>query len=350
MAKSGKGIYPSIHPLKDEQDRKKRKKTRSRPPTNPQHSPDAERLAVLDRAWALGATLWDTSAAYGDSEDLVGTWLRLHPARRADIFLCTKFGVGWREDPETGAIAFSVDTSPAACRASCERSLHRLGVESIDLFYVHRFDRRTPVEETMGALVELKKYVVASGCRFRVSLVLLPFLLLLLVLLLVGVRPAVLLLSSSFSPLPPPPSQSTTAYSTSTLTRAFSPPSPAHNREGKIKHIGFSECSSATLRRGHAVHPITAVQVEYNPWTLDIEGPAGTDLLATCRELGVAIVAYSPLGRGFITGRLVRRMSPSIICSSIHLIHNPLPIAPTPTPTHSLTHALRPLSLTPKLK
>lgn len=77
-----------------------------------------------------------------------------------------------------------------------------------------------------------------------------------------------------------------------------------NDRQGKIKHIGFSECSSDTLRRGHAIHPISAVQIEYNPWTLDIEGESGTNLLSTCRELGVAIVPYSPLGRGFITGRL----------------------------------------------
>lgn len=75
------------------------------------------------------------------------------------------------------------------------------------------------------------------------------------------------------------------------------------SREGKIKHFGFSECSSDTLRRGHAIHPISAVQIEYNPWTLDIEDDAGTNLLATCRELGVAVVPYSPLGRGFLTGR-----------------------------------------------
>lgn len=75
------------------------------------------------------------------------------------------------------------------------------------------------------------------------------------------------------------------------------------SREGKIKHIGFSECSSDTLRRGYAIHPIAAVQIEYNPWTLDIESEAGTNLLSTCRELGVAMVTYSPLGRGFMTGR-----------------------------------------------
>ncbi|KAG4217076.1 hypothetical protein PC116_g34443, partial [Phytophthora cactorum] len=78
-------------------------------------------------------------------------------------------------------------------------------------------------------------------------------------------------------------------------------------KEGKIKYLGLSECSSATLRRAHAVHPITAVEVEYNPWSLEIESEDGTNLLATCRELGVAIVAYSPLGRGFLTGRYKSR-------------------------------------------
>jgi aryl-alcohol dehydrogenase-like predicted oxidoreductase len=84
-------------------------------------------------------------------------------------------------------------------------------------------------------------------------------------------------------------------------------------REGKIKHIGFSECSSGTLRRGVAVGPVSAVQIEYNPWTLEIETEAGTNLLATCRELGVAVVTFSPLGRGFLTGRLVQRISASVL-------------------------------------
>lgn len=76
-----------------------------------------------------------------------------------------------------------------------------------------------------------------------------------------------------------------------------------YGRKGKIRHIGLSECSSSTLRRAHAIHPISAVQFEYNPWSLDIETETGTNLLATCRELGVALVTYSPLGRGFLTGR-----------------------------------------------
>ncbi|KAI0411596.1 Aldo/keto reductase-like protein [Xylaria grammica] len=190
---------------------------------------DAERFEVLDRAWEIGATFWDTAAGYGDNEALVGKWFKLHPERRRDVFIATKFGLRI-DDSEVGKFAFAVDSSPENCRRSCEKSLQNLGVDSVDLFYVHRFDRVTPVEKTMEALVELK-------------------------------------------------------------------------REGKIKYIGLSEPSSDTVRRAYAVHPIAAVQIEYNPWSLDIETEAGTNLLATCRELGVAIVAYSPLGRGFLTGR-----------------------------------------------
>ncbi|KAK7425704.1 hypothetical protein QQZ08_007803 [Neonectria magnoliae] len=186
-----------------------------------QAPPDEDRLAVLDRAWELGATFWDSAAAYGDNEVLIGKWFALNPERRQDIFLATKFGLGWKI--EDGKFTASIDSSPENCRESCERSLRDLGVDCIDLFYVHRLDSVTPVEKIMGAFVELKK-------------------------------------------------------------------------DGKIKYIGLSECSSNTLRRAHAVHPITAVQIEYSPWSLDIENEAGTNLLDTCRELGVAIVPYSPLG------------------------------------------------------
>ncbi|KAI1424178.1 Aldo/keto reductase-like protein [Xylaria sp. FL1777] len=190
---------------------------------------EAERFKVLDRAWELGATFWDTAAGYGDNEALVGKWFKLHPERRHDVFIATKFG--FRVDQgEDGKLNFAIDSSPGNCRRSCEDSLQKLGVDCIDLFYVHRFDRVTPIEKTMEALVELK-------------------------------------------------------------------------REGKIKCIGLSEASSETVRRACAVHPVTAVQIEYNPWSLDIETDAGTNLLATCRELGVAIVAYSPLGRGFLSGK-----------------------------------------------
>ncbi|KAJ8107259.1 hypothetical protein ONZ43_g6788 [Nemania bipapillata] len=190
---------------------------------------DAERFTVLDRAWEIGATFWDTAAGYGDNETLIGKWLKQHPERRQDVFIATKFGFR-AEVADDGKAVIEVDSSPGNCQRSCKNSLQDMGIDCIDLFYVHRFDRITPVEKTMEALVELKS-------------------------------------------------------------------------EGKIKHIGLSEPSSDTLRRAFAIHPVTAVQIEYNPWSLDIETEAGTNLLATCRELGVAIVAYSPLGRGFLSGR-----------------------------------------------
>ncbi|GKT45222.1 aldo-keto reductase yakc [NADP(+)] [Colletotrichum spaethianum] len=190
---------------------------------------DEERLAFLDHAWEIGATNWDTSDLYGDNEDLLGKWFKLHPERRADIFLASKFALRG-EVKDDGSFGFRVDSSPEYCREACERSLKRLGVESIDLYYVHRLDEKTPIEKTIEEMVKLKN-------------------------------------------------------------------------EGKIKYLGISECSSASLRRAHAVHPISAVQVEYNPWSLEIEGPAGTNLLQTCRELGVTVFAYSPLGRGIMTGR-----------------------------------------------
>ncbi|KAJ8129481.1 hypothetical protein O1611_g4152 [Lasiodiplodia mahajangana] len=190
---------------------------------------DMERFKVLDRAWEIGATFWDTAAGYGDNEALIGKWLKQHPERRKDVFIATKFGFS-AEVGEDGRTTLMANSSPENCRRSCEKSLRDLNVDSIDLFYVHRFDRVTPVEKTMEAMVALK-------------------------------------------------------------------------REGKIKHIGLSEASSDTVRRACAIHPVAAVQIEYNPWSLDIETEAGTNLLATCRELGVAIVAYSPLGRGFLTGR-----------------------------------------------
>ncbi|KAH8879822.1 Aldo/keto reductase-like protein [Thozetella sp. PMI_491] len=192
--------------------------------------PDEERLAVLDRAWELGCTNWDTSNAYGDCEDLIAKWFKLHPERRADIFLATKFGLTATYTPE-GKFQLGADSTPENARTSCERSLKRLGVDSIDLFYVHRLNKDTPVEKTAEALAELKK-------------------------------------------------------------------------EGKIKAVGLSEISSQSLRRAHKIVPIDAVQMEYSPWHLEIENEAGTDLLKTCRELGVTTFAYSPLSRGFLTGKV----------------------------------------------
>ncbi|KAL2022151.1 hypothetical protein VTK56DRAFT_5980 [Thermocarpiscus australiensis] len=191
---------------------------------------DEERFAVLDRAWELGCTNWDTSDMYGDCEDVLGKWFARHPERRNDIFLATKFGVV-RKLKDDGSVEFAIDSSPERARAGCERSLKRLGVDSIDLYYVHRTDGKTPIEKTMEALRDLKA-------------------------------------------------------------------------EGKIKAIGLSECSSNTLRRAFKVAPVDAVQIEYSPWLLDIENESGTNLLATCRELGVTVFAYSPLGRGFLTGQV----------------------------------------------
>ncbi|KAJ3527971.1 hypothetical protein NM208_g10441 [Fusarium decemcellulare] len=185
---------------------------------------DEERLKVLDRAWELGCTNWDTADIYGDSEDLIGKWLKLHPERRQDIFLATKFGLRFADGD------IKRNSSPEYARECIEKSLKRLGVEQIDLYYMHRAVEEVPIEKTVEAMKQMVE-------------------------------------------------------------------------EGKVKYLGLSEISSTTLRRAHAVHPISAVQVEYNPWTLDIEGPSGTHLLKTCDELDVAVFAYSPLGRGILTGR-----------------------------------------------
>ncbi|KAK8043347.1 ATP-dependent RNA helicase DBP9 [Apiospora rasikravindrae] len=186
---------------------------------------DETRLKLLDRAWELGCTNWDTADVYGDSEDVVGKWFKLHPERRADIFLATKFGLQVR-----GSEGIVVDSTPEYCEKAVEQSLKRLGVDQIDLYYVHRVDPEVSIERTVGAMKKLVE-------------------------------------------------------------------------QGIVKYLGLSEVSSSTLRRAHAIHPISAVQVEYNPWTLDIEQESGTHLLATAKELGVSVLAYSPLGRGMLTGR-----------------------------------------------
>ncbi|RGP61745.1 alcohol dehydrogenase [Fusarium sporotrichioides] len=186
--------------------------------------PDEERLKVLDRAWELGCTNWDTANIYGDNEDLIGKWFKLHPERRQDIFLATKFGI---KISDKGMVT---DSTPEHVKESIERSLKRLGVEHIDLYYMHRVREDVPIEKTVEAMKQLVD-------------------------------------------------------------------------EGKVKYLGLSEVSSTTVRRAHAIHTISAVQVEYNPWTLDIEGPSGTHILKTCQELDIAVFAYSPLGRGILTGR-----------------------------------------------
>ncbi|KAH6613014.1 NADP-dependent oxidoreductase domain-containing protein [Boeremia exigua] len=188
--------------------------------------PDSQRLALLDKAHDLGQRFWDTADMYGDNEDLLGKWFAANPNKRSDIFLATKFANKTLPDGSS-----AVDSTPEYARTACEKSLQRLGLPSVDLYYVHRVDLKTPIEKTMEALVELKN-------------------------------------------------------------------------EGKFKYIGLSEVSSSTLRRAHAVHPITAVQIEYSPFALEAENENGTYLLATARELGVAVVCYSPLGRGLFGGAL----------------------------------------------
>ncbi|KAF7790306.1 hypothetical protein EIP86_001260 [Pleurotus ostreatoroseus] len=183
--------------------------------------PDEERLKLLDAVYERGCTNWDTADMYGDSEELLGKWFK-RTGKRNEIFLATKFGFVFKE----GRV---VDGSPEHARFSVEQSLRRLGVDHIDLYYLHRPDPTVPIETTVGAMAEFVK-------------------------------------------------------------------------EGKVKYLGLSECSADTLRRAHKVHPIAALQVEYSPFVLDIEEDKNS-LLKTARELGVAIIAYSPLGRGILTGR-----------------------------------------------
>ncbi|KAI0063928.1 Aldo/keto reductase [Artomyces pyxidatus] len=183
--------------------------------------PDEERLKILDAVYEAGCTNWDTADIYKDSEDLIGKWFK-RTGKRDEIFLATKFGIGSPSGKR-------VDGDPAYVRQAFEKSVKRLGVEKVDLYYLHRPDTTVPIEYTVGAMAELVK-------------------------------------------------------------------------EGKVKYIGLSEVSASTLRRAHAVHPISAVQVEYSPFTLDIEAKENA-VLQTARELGVAIIAYSPLGRGLLTGK-----------------------------------------------
>ncbi|EPT05703.1 hypothetical protein FOMPIDRAFT_1021419 [Fomitopsis schrenkii] len=184
--------------------------------------PDQERLKVLDAVYASGCTFWDTADVYADSEELLGRWFQ-RTGKRTDIFLATKFGL------RSGVPGKTSNGDPAYVRQSCERSLKRLGVDQIDLYYLHRPDPTVPIEKTIEAMAQLVS-------------------------------------------------------------------------EGKVKYLGLSECSAETLRRAHAVHPISALQVEYSPFTLDIEDDK-IGLLKAARELGTTIIAYSPLGRGLLTGK-----------------------------------------------
>jgi aryl-alcohol dehydrogenase-like predicted oxidoreductase len=184
---------------------------------------EEEARRTILRALDLGCGFLDTSDMYGPhtNERLVGATIA---SRREEVFLATKFGI--KLELVDGRPQRSIDGSPAYVHGACAGSLERLGVEHIDLYYQHRVDPGTPIEETVGAMAELVE-------------------------------------------------------------------------QGKVRYLGLSEASAETIRRAHAVHPITAVQTEYSLWTRDLE----QDILPTLEELGIALVAYSPLGRGFLSGR-----------------------------------------------
>ena len=185
---------------------------------------EGEAVATIHRAIELGCTFLDTAEMYGPftNEELLGKALA---GRRGEVRIATKFGVVGRPGPD-GELVRVNDGSPENVRRSIEGSLGRLGTDHVDLYYLHRVDPGTPIEETVGAMGELVT-------------------------------------------------------------------------EGKVLGIGLSEAAADTIRRAHATHPITALQTEYSLWTRDVE----EEILPACRELGIGFVAYSPLGRGFLSGR-----------------------------------------------
>ncbi|MEG3631321.1 aldo/keto reductase [Streptomyces poriticola] len=187
---------------------------------------EAQSLRTLEAGLDLGVTLLDTADMYGKghNERLVGQAVA---GRRDQVVLATKFGI--RRDDRDPRQGRQVDSSPEYCRQAIDASLRRLGVDHVDLYYLHRRSPDVPIEETVGAMAELVQ-------------------------------------------------------------------------AGKVRHLGLSEVSARTLRSAHAVHPIAAVQTEYSLWTREVE----QDVLPAARELGVALVAYSPIGRGFLTGAITR--------------------------------------------
>ena len=187
-----------------------------------QPSDEGQATAVIHRALDLGVTFFDTAEMYGPHTNEIQVGKALAD-RRDRAFVATKFGIGYNAD----RTKLTVDGSPANVRRAIEGSLKRLGMDHVDLYYLHRVDPDTPIEETVGAMGELVK-------------------------------------------------------------------------EGKVRFLGLSEAAPATLRRAHATHPITALQTEYSLWSRDPED----ELFATCEELGIGFVPYSPLGRGFLSGEI----------------------------------------------
>ncbi|CAG8521257.1 1273_t:CDS:2 [Funneliformis mosseae] len=183
-------------------------------------SDNEKNINILNKSLDLGSCIWDTADIYGENEILLSKVLK---ERRNEVFLCSKFGIIGTPD----GVIIGIKGDREYVRQACEKSLKRLGVNYIDLYYLHRVDPNTPIEETITAMAELVK-------------------------------------------------------------------------EGKVKYIGLSECSVTILRRAHKVHPIAALQMEYSPWTRDIEK---NGIMKACRELGITIVAHSPLGHGFLTGK-----------------------------------------------
>ncbi|HVA78733.1 MAG TPA: aldo/keto reductase [Candidatus Binataceae bacterium] len=183
---------------------------------------DKESMATLDRALELGCTFLDTADVYGPhtNEELVGKAIK---GRRDKFVIATKFAIVVGPDPGTR----SINGKPEYVKSACDASLKRLGIDTIDLYYQHRVDPNTPIEDTVGAMADLVK-------------------------------------------------------------------------QGKVRYLGLSEASANTLRRASKVHQITALQSEYSLWTRDPED----EVLPACRELGIGLVAYSPLGRGFLTGQI----------------------------------------------
>jgi aryl-alcohol dehydrogenase-like predicted oxidoreductase len=187
---------------------------------------DQESAATILHALDIGISFLDTADAYGigDNEELIGKTIQ---GRRHEVFLATKFAnVRTKENPNS----WSISGKPEYVRSACDASLKRLGVDHIDLYYQHRVDPQTPIEDTVAAMAELV-------------------------------------------------------------------------RAGKVKYLGLSEASPATIRRAHKVHPITALQSEYSLWERHVE----SEILPTLRELGIGLVPYSPLGRGFLTGTIAKK-------------------------------------------